>query len=138
MVAHDEGVIPAVAQAEGNRVVDAVLAVDIVAGDRSALNGVAVVYQNHAVHGLPLFRHSGGDLQIAVLYFLAVGGVEAVAFAVHVRGGVDTDGDGLLPVLRERGDTQAAQRHQQAQEQGREPPRVGEMFHTSLPFSFTI
>ena len=82
------------------------------------MDGVILVDNGDAIQGTPITRYNVNSEN----------GVnnQAVAFAVHVRGGVDTDGDGLLPVLRERGDTQAAQRHQQAQEQGREPPRVGD------------
>ena len=133
VVAHDKGVIPAVAQAQGDGVVHAVLAVDIVAGDGGALDGVAVVNEDNAVHRLPLGGHGGGHLQVAVLNVLAVGGVEAVALAVHVGGGVHADGDGLR-LLGEGGDAHAAQRHEDAEEQGGQPLRAAVMFHTLFPF----
>ncbi|SCJ10023.1 Uncharacterised protein [uncultured Flavonifractor sp.] len=95
MVAGDKGVVADVPQADGHGVVHAALHVHVVADDGAALDDVAVVDEDGAVHGRPLFLHGGGHLQIAVLYFLAVNGVEVVAFSVHVGGGVDAQGEGL-------------------------------------------
>ena len=111
MVAGDEGVIPDVAQADGHGVVHAALHVHVVADDGAALDDVAVVDEDGAVHGRPLFLHGGGHLQVAVLDFLAVDGVEVVAFAVHVGGGVDTQREGIL-LCRQGTDARAA--HQQS------------------------
>ena len=62
VVAGDKHIVPAVAQAQRHRIVCAALHIYVVAGDGGALNGVAIVNQDSAVHGGPLLSHGRGYL----------------------------------------------------------------------------
>ena len=134
VVAGDEGVVADVAQADGHGVVHAALHVHVVADDGTALDDVAVVDEDGAVHGGPLFLHGGGHLQVAVLDFLAVDGVEVVALSVHVGGGVDAKGEGIV-LGGEGGDAGAADQHDSGQGSGRHSAQGGVMlFHVISSF----
>ena len=75
VVAQDEGVIPAVAQADRHGIVLAALHVHVVGDDGSALDDVAIVDEDGAVHLLTLLLHGGGHLQEAVVDLFAGDGV---------------------------------------------------------------
>ena len=137
VVAGDKGVVADVAQAEGHGVVHAALHVHVVADDGAALNDVAVVDEDGVVHGGALFLHGGGHLQVAVRNFLAVDGVEVVALAVHVGGGVDAKGEGIV-LSGEGGDAGAADQHDSGQSSSRHTAQGRVMlFHliSSFPVS---
>ena len=137
VVAGDEGVVADVPEADGHGVVHAALHVHVVADDGAALDDVAVVDEDGAVHGRPLLLHGGGHLQVAVFHFLAVDGVEVVALAVHVGGGVDAKGEGIV-LSGEGGDAGAADQHDSGQSSGRHTAQGGVMlFHliSSFPVS---